>query len=182
MRVAIYTRVSTGEQNIDTQINTLVDYAARKEWSIAGVFTETASAWNKGNQRELNKLLVTYGREIDAILVFALDRLTRGGAGPILQTINSLKSMNVSVISYREPWTQAPGEFQELLIAVAGWAAQMESNNISARTRAGLARARAAGVKLGRPAGAKDKKPRKKRGYLKRQENEANMRTFRRSK
>ncbi len=67
------------------------------------------------------------------------------------------------MISLQESWTEAPGELAEIRYAIAGWVARMESQRRSERTKAGLARARGAGVRLGRPPGAKDKKRRKKR-------------------
>ena len=54
----------------------------------------------------------------------------------------------------------------DLLLAIAGWVARMESNRRSERTKAGLARAVAQGKGLGRPPGSKDKKKRGPRGYL----------------
>ena len=63
-------------------------------------------------------------------------------------------------------WTEAGGELLDLLLAIAGWVARMESNRRSERTKAGLARAVAQGKRLGRPLGSKDKKKRSRRGYL----------------
>ena len=51
----------------------------------------------------------------------------------------------------------------DLLYALTGWVARMESQRRSERTKAGLARAVAEGKKLGRPKGSKDKKKRKRR-------------------
>ncbi|MFC1938359.1 hypothetical protein ACFLWH_01720 [Chloroflexota bacterium] len=51
----------------------------------------------------------------------------------------------------------------ELLYALAGWVARMESQRRSERTKAGLARMIAQGKKLGRPAGSRDKRRRKRR-------------------
>ena len=65
------------------------------------------------------------------------------------------------VLSYQESWTEAPGELAELLYALTGWVARMESQRRSERTKAGLARAVAQGKKLGRPKGSKDKKRRR---------------------
>ncbi len=67
------------------------------------------------------------------------------------------------MISLQESWTEAPGDLAEILYAIAGWVARMESQRRSERTKAGLARARGAGVRLGRPPGAKDKRRRKRR-------------------
>ena len=69
----------------------------------------------------------------------------------------------MKVISYQESWTEAPGELGELLYALAGWVARMESQRRSERTKAGLARVVAQGKKLGRPKGSKDKRKRRRR-------------------
>ena len=67
---------------------------------------------------------------------------------------------------WQEPWTEAGGELLDLLLAIAGWVARMESNRRSERTKAGLQRAVSQGKRLGRPPGSKDRKKRSRRGYL----------------
>jgi len=67
------------------------------------------------------------------------------------------------VLSSQESWTEAPGELAELLYALTGWVARMESQRRSERTRAGLARVKAQGKRLGRPPGSKDKRKRRRR-------------------
>jgi len=97
------------------------------------------------------------------VLVWALDRLSREGAAAILNLVNILKVYGVRVISYQEPWTEAPGEIGEVLYAIAGWVAKMESKRRSERTKAGLERALRQGKRLGRPRGSKDKRKRRRR-------------------
>ena len=80
--------------------------------------------------------------------------------------MNHLKSYGVRVISYQESWTESPGEIGEVLFALVGWVARMESQRKSERTKAGLARAVAQGKRLGRPKGSKDKRKRKRRKPL----------------
>ena len=81
----------------------------------------------------------------------------------ILQLVSALKTYGVKVISYQESWMEAPGELAEVLYAIAGWVARMESRRRSERTKAGLARVKANGKRLGRPSGSKDKKKRRKK-------------------
>ena len=64
-------------------------------------------------------------------------------------------AVGVRIKSYRESWNEAPGEIGEVLYAIAGWVAKMESQRQSERTKAGLARDIAQGKKLGRPQGEK---------------------------
>ncbi len=95
--------------------------------------------------------------------MWSLDRLSREGPLTILTLVNRLKNCGVKVISYQETWTEAPGELADLLYALTGWVARMESQRRSERTKAGLARVVAQGRKLGRPKGSKDKRRRRRR-------------------
>ena len=98
------------------------------------------------------------------LLVWALDRLARGGTLDMLQIIHRLGERGVRVISYQGPWTEAGGDLLDLLLAIVGWVARMESNRRSERTKAGLERAVSQGKRLGRPPGSKDRKKRSRRG------------------
>ena len=68
----------------------------------------------------------------------------------------------MKILSYKESWTEVPGELEELLYALTGWVAKMESQRRSERTKAGLARTISQSKKLGRPKGAKDKRLRRR--------------------
>ncbi len=105
----------------------------------------------------------TRQRRFEAVLVWALDRLSREGPLAILTLVNRLKNCGVRIISYQESWSEAPGELAELLYAIVGWVARMESQRRSERTMAGLARVRAQGKRLGRPPGSKDMRRRRRR-------------------
>ena len=118
-----------------------------------------------GHQRVLSGLLRDAQRgKFQAVLVWAVDRLSREGGLAILSLVRRFKSCGVRVLSYWESWTEAPGELAELLFAFTGWVARMESQRRSERTKAGLARVRAQGKKLGRPRGSKDKRKHRRRG------------------
>ena len=74
--------------------------------------------------------------------------------------------MVAQVVSLQEPWIEVGGDLLDLLLAIAGWVARMESQRRSERTKAGLARVKASGKALGRPQGSKDGKKRKRSGYF----------------
>lgn len=162
MKAVIYARVSTDLQNSDNQVMALEAWAKQRGFNVIAVYRENESAWKQGHQKELAKLIIEARRQrFDIVLVWALDRLSREGAGTILNLINTLKP--VRIFSYQEPWTEAPGVVGDILFAITAWVAQMESQRRSERTLAGLAKAITIGKKLGRPVGSKDKKRRKKR-------------------
>jgi len=142
----------------------LTDWAKQRGFEVVKIYEEEESAWRNGHQRELSHLLEdARKRRFDAVLVWALDRLSREGPLAILTIVDRLKKCSVKVISYQESWTEAPGELADLLYALTGWVARMESQRRSERTKAGLARVVAQGKKLGRPKGSKNKRKRKRR-------------------
>ena len=157
-------RVSTGAQDTTNQLSVLKDWARQRSFEVVRVYSEDGSAWKVGHQRELARLLQdSRKRKFDVMLVWALDRFSREGSLAILSLVHRLKTFGVRVISYQESWTEAPGELAELLYALSGWVARMESQRRSERTKAGLARVKALGKCLGRPPGSKDKKRRRQR-------------------
>ena len=163
MKTVIYSRVSTARQDTANQTETLLNWAKQHSFEVVKVYQEEESAWKAGHQRQLAQLKADASkRRFNVVLVWALDRLSREGALAILSLVNTLKAYGVQVISYQEAWTEAPGELAEVLYAIAGWVARMESQRRSERTKAGMARARAQGKVLGRPIGSKDRRKRKR--------------------
>ena len=163
-KVAVHLRVSTKQQSTENQLPQLEKWVADRGHELVAVYSENESAWVSGHQRELARLVQDAKRgRFNVVLTWSLDRLSRLGSLAILSLVHKLSKYGVKVISHQESWTEAPGELAEILYAIAGWVAQMESQRRSERTKAGLVRVKAAGVRLGRPPGAKDRKRRKKR-------------------
>jgi len=164
MRAAIYLRCSTSEQDTTNQLAPLEKLAAIRDWEIGAIYRENESAWRANHQPELARLLQdAAGRKYEIVLVFALDRLTRQGSASILNLVNTFAVYGCKVISYNESWTEAPGIAGEIMLAIAGWTAKMESDRKSQNTKAGLAKAQTNGGGRRGP----DKKKRKRR-WLKR--------------
>ena len=163
MKCCVYLRVSTSGQDTENQAIALTQWAEQRDFEVVAIYQEEESAWRSGHQRELTRLVSdARKRKFRVVLVWALDRLSREGSAAILGIVSKLSRHGVKVLSYQESWTEAPGELGELLFAIAGWVARMESQRRSERTKAGLARAKAQGKRLGRPPGSKDKRKRRK--------------------
>ena len=164
MNGCLYIRVSTGMQDNTNQLAVLLEWANQRGYEVVKIYEEEESAWKNGHQKELANLIEdARKRKFQAVLVWALDRLSREGALAILSLVQKLSVHGVKVLSYQESWTEAPGEMAELLYALTGWVARMESQRRSERTKAGLARVKAQGKRLGRPPGSKDRRKRKRR-------------------
>lgn len=164
LKAVIYSRVSTQEQHTANQVDVLTKWASARGYELMTVYQENETAWRDGHQRELARLFKdAQHSKFQIVLVWALDRLSRGGSLAVLEMIQRFRRTNVKVLSYQETWTEAPGELGDLLYAITGWVAQMESKRRSERTKAGLERLKKSGKTLGRPRGSLDKKRRQKR-------------------
>lgn len=166
MKAAIYVRVSTSEQEAANQLPDLEGYAKRRRFEVVGVYSENETAWKAGHQAELARLIEDARKgKFEVVLVWALDRLSREGALAILSLVDKLKRYGARVISYQESWTEAPGDLADILYAITGWVARMESQRRSERTRAGLERARREGKPIGKRGPDKKKRKRRQRQY-----------------
>ncbi len=150
-RVAIYARVSTSKQETANQVRELEAYAARRGWTVSHRFLETAPGWEPDRERLQQLYSYAYRHEFDVVLVWALDRFSRQGVGATLSLISRLREYGIPLVSYREEFLSGMDpRVAELVASVLSWVAQQEHLRISDRTKAGLARARAAGRQPGR--------------------------------
>jgi DNA invertase Pin-like site-specific DNA recombinase len=169
MKAAIWLRVSDPGQHAENQLPELQVWAERRGLEVVQVYQVTESAYRGAHQKALTEVYQdARSGKFQVLLVWALDRLSREGIGPMLEIINRLGQHKVRVISLQESWTEVEGPLQELLLSIVAWVARMESERRSERTLAGLARAKAEGKRLGRPPGSTDKRKRKRSGYFSR--------------
>jgi len=169
MKAAIYARVSTDEQHYENQLAVLREAAARAGLQITEEYVESESAYKDNKQYALMRLkhdIMNNKIRVDVIYIWALDRLCRKGITETSAIVKLFDTYGVSVYSYQETWMNVDGAMRELLMAIFSWLAHQESVKISERTKAGLERAKAQGIKLGRPTGSKDKKKRKRPNML----------------
>ncbi|MBI4306057.1 MAG: recombinase family protein [Chloroflexi bacterium] len=170
-RAAVWLRVSDKEQELDNQRVKLDDYCRQHNLEVVRTCQlDGVSGYAddpRYNAHLADCLEAARRREFDVLLVWALDRLTRRGVEHLCTLMRRFDEAGVRVISLQEPWTEVGGELRELLVAVTAWAARFESQRISQRTKAGLARRKAQGLPVGRQPGAKDriKGSRKRSGY-----------------
>lgn len=173
---AAWYRVSTGHQDSENQRAAIEQFATHHGYDLSRAYRVSDSAWNAGGpeyRRELNAALSDAHRgTYEVLIVWALDRLTRGGAEEVLRLIRQFRERGVTVLSVQEDWLNRSPEIADVLVAFAGWMAQQESKRRSERIRAGLARRKAEGRPVGRLPGAKDVQPRRRSGYVLQRERE----------
>lgn len=152
-RAALWLRVSTPEQHAENQRPELEAMAKRRGLEVVRVFDETASGAAKDRTVLGAMLAAAHRRELDVLMVWALDRLGRS-MFEVLETVRKLDAAGVELVSVREPWLDTGGPARALLLAVFSWFADFERTRLVERTRAGMAQARRKGKVIGRPPAA----------------------------
>ena len=147
-RAALYVRVSTDRQTAENQVADVRQLAVARGFEPV-IYEEVESAAKARPVMEQMLADVRAGR-VQAVAVWALDRLHRSMTGAIT-TVLELDRLGVPVLSVREGWLDTSGPVRPLLVAIFGWVAEQERTRLIERTKAGLARARAQGKRLGRP-------------------------------
>lgn len=154
-RVAIYARVSTLDrgQDPENQLAELRQWCERSSHTIAAEYVDRLSGTKGADERpELSRLLCdAHKRRFDLVLCWALDRLSREGLAATVGYLQRLDRAGVAFHSFTEEMlcTDNP-VVRGVLLAIMSSMAQSERQRISERTKAGLARVMAAGVKVGR--------------------------------
>lgn len=154
MKVAIYARVSTDEQTEQNQLNILEKWAADRGWDIVDRYCDVGSAWQtKGDRAELNRLLHDcHLGKVNLVLIYDLSRLTRKGTAEMINTFKRFHDNGAQVYSYSEQFINQPSELvTSIIIPIYAYMAKAFSDQLSARTKAGMERARAQGKHVGRP-------------------------------
>ena len=142
------------------QIRAMHGYASKRGWTVAVQVKEVGSG---ASQRQLREELLGAARrrEIDAVLVWRLDRWGRS-LPDLVTTLEELNHLGVGFVSLTEALdlTTPTGRAMAGLLSVF---AAFERDVLRERVRAGLAEARRMGKRLGRPltAGLQSKQVRK---------------------
>lgn len=178
MKAGLYARASKKEQTTIQQITELKDYCKKNDIKIFKVYEENISG-AKTTRPELDKLLTDMrDKKFEAVIVLKYDRLGRSTIH-LLQVLEELKNNNVRLIATAQnidTSTPMGKYFITNLMALA----ELEREWIQERTQSKLDYYKdqikkkgyyitKAGVKrfsLGRQKGSKDKKVRRKSGYL----------------
>lgn len=161
MKIAIYARVSTGKQELANQLTPLKEYAARRGFEVVKIYQDVATGSRSDREQYTAMIRDAHQKKFDAILVWALDRLGREGMVKTVVLIEELAQIGVGILSYTETYLDTTNELvRNILLAVLSSLAKVERQKISERTKAGLARVKARGIRLGRPPIPMDTKKR----------------------
>jgi DNA invertase Pin-like site-specific DNA recombinase len=143
MTVYGYARVSTNGQDLAAQEAELMAAGCAK------VFKEKVSG-AKTDRAELAKAIRTL-KPGDVLVVTRLDRLARS-TRDLLNVLATVNEREAGFRSLKDSWADTTTPHGRLMLTVLGGLAEFERELIRARTGEGRKRAKANGVKFGRPA------------------------------
>jgi DNA invertase Pin-like site-specific DNA recombinase len=151
-RAAFYLRVSTDGQTVESQRLALEAVCEQRGWELVEVYSDNGVSGAKGRNLRpgLDALLKDASRgRFDVVMAWALDRLGRSLLD-LLDTLGELEAAGVALILHQQAIdTTTPAG--RMFFQVTGAFAEFERAMIRSRVRAGLERAKARGVRLGRP-------------------------------
>lgn len=150
MRAAIYARVSTTDQTCENQLIELRKYVQARGWAVVE-FVDDAVSGATDRRPALDRLVAdARRRRFDVLVVWRLDRLGRN-LKHLVTLLEDVQAVGIAFVSLGEgiDCTTAAGRLQLHVLAAL---AEFERARIAERVRAGLARVRASGKRLGRPA------------------------------
>jgi DNA invertase Pin-like site-specific DNA recombinase len=154
MKTVAYLRVSKSDQETNNQKLAILAFAQKERISIDHFIHVTVSSRRSNQERKMDSLFgkLTQG---DTLIVSELSRLGRS-VGEIITTIDSLVRQKIGFIAVKEAieFNGKANLQTKVMVTLFGLFAEIERDLISLRTKDALAKAKAAGKKLGRPKGS----------------------------
>lgn len=148
MKVAIYARVSTDEQNSQTQVNECVAYCQARGWAYT-IFQDDGISGTKVSRPEFDKMIkATESGDFSAVMVWRFDRASRSTM-QLLTLLEILRGWGVDFISIREQVDTSTAAGKLMFTMISAFA-QFERDSISDRTKAAMQRLKSEGKQVGR--------------------------------
>lgn len=160
MKVALFARVSTTDQDNTRQLNDLHQIAEQQNWTVSAEIKETISGAKANSEREaITELLqLAAAGQIRKVVVTEVSRLGRK-VSEVITLIELLQSFKVSIyignigMETLKPNGNENIMFKPILVTLAGFA-EMERELLRERIKSGMKAARKAGKRIGRPEGS----------------------------
>jgi DNA invertase Pin-like site-specific DNA recombinase len=152
--VALYLRVSTGEQTVENQRRELLAAAERRGWRVVAEFCDNGVSGARGREKRsgfdrLHRAITRH--EFDVVAAWSVDRLGRS-LQDLVAFLGELHGAGVDLYLDRQGVdTSTPAG--KALFQMLGVFAEFERAIIQERIAAGIARARAKGTRSGKPFG-----------------------------
>jgi DNA invertase Pin-like site-specific DNA recombinase len=148
-KAAVYARVSTPDQHVETQLYDLRKLAAQRGFEIVREYCDRGISGSKSKRPGLEALMNDARRgEFSILLTAAFDRVARS-TRDFLQIVDELNNLGIEFISAREA-IDTSGPMGRMFLTLVGSIAELERSLIVERIKAGMRRAKMEGQRLGR--------------------------------
>ena len=148
-RAAVYVRVSTHDQEVENQLGELRKYVEARGWEAREYVDEGVSGALEHRPALDTLLRDATRRRFDVLVCWRLDRLGRS-LKHLITLLDDLQALGVAFVSLAEG-IDATTPAGKLQMHILGAISEFERARIAERVRAGLARVRREGRRLGRP-------------------------------
>ncbi len=152
-KAVIYARVSTFHQTTENQLLELRAVAEKMGWEIVTELNDLGISGAKGRESrpkldQLHQMLQR--REIDVVMTWSIDRLGRSLQN-LVALMSDIQSAKVDLYVHQQAINTQTASGR-MVFGIFAALAEFEREMIRDRIHAGLARAKSAGKKLGRPS------------------------------
>lgn len=150
MKVAIYARVSTADQNYEGQLEELRALADRSGWEVVEVYSEKVSGTKETEDRpELKRMMRdARWRKFEKVVVWSVDRLGRSMKNLVL-VLNELKDLKIDIFSYKQAIDTSTA-MGSMFFQFLGIFSEFENTIRKERQIVGIRKAKERGVRFGR--------------------------------
>ena len=148
-KAAIYVRVSTPDQHVESQLYDLRELASQRGFEVVHEYEDRGFCGKNARRPGLDALMADARRKkFSVVLVAAFDRIARSTRN-FLQVIDELDSMGIEFISRREN-VDTSGPMGRLFVTIISAIAELERALVADRVKSGMRLARLSGKTIGR--------------------------------
>lgn len=150
-RVGLYLRVSQADQTTDNQRIDLERVAHQRGWDIVEVYLDPGVSGKRDRRPALDRLRkdAMQGR-LDVVAAWSIDRLGRD-LRSVVNLLAELTEQHVAVYLHQQQ-VDSTTTAGKAMLGMCAVFAEFEWNTTSDRIKAGIARARKQGKRIGRPS------------------------------
>ncbi len=149
-KVAIYVRVSTSGQTVENQERELTAHCQRQGWQVFKVYRDEGFSGAVADRPALKEMMADARLgKFNLLVVWKIDRLARS-ISHLLEVLTELKGLGIGFVSLTEAINTETAQGR-MIANFLGSIAEFERELVVERVRSGMDRAKAAGVRIGRP-------------------------------
>lgn len=148
-KAAIYARVSTADQHVESQLFDLRQLAAQRGFEVVAEYCDRGISGSKARRPGIDSMMSDARRgKFSVLLVAAFDRVARSTKN-FLEIVDELTALEIEFISAREA-IDTSGPMGRMFLTMLSSIAELEKSILVERIKAGMRRVQLEGGRLGR--------------------------------